>query len=170
MHESQSNPSAPVLADLGNGIICRQAAESDIDAIYQLIDFYAQKAIMLPRSKELLHRIIDTFVVAEDHGAFVGCGSLTRLGKDLVEIRSLGIVDGYKGKGAGSAIVQGLVEKARKMKIPKIMALTYEVKFFEKNGFHVVSMEIFPEKVWKDCVHCPKQQNCDEIAVLKLLD
>jgi amino-acid N-acetyltransferase len=170
MSGKQEQGHSAILADLGNGIICRQAHKEDVESIYELIDFYAQKAIMLPRSRELLHKIIDTFVVVEDKGKFVGCGSLTKLGKDLVEIRSLGIIDGYKGKGAGSAIVQGLVEKARQQKIPKIMALTYAVKFFEKNGFHVVSMEIFPEKVWKDCVHCPKQQNCDEIAVLKLLD
>ncbi len=147
----------------------RRGTAADVEAIFQMIDGYAQKAIMLPRSRELLHRIIHTFIIAEDDNGFVGCGSLTRLGSDLVEIRSLGIIDGYKGKGAGSAIVQGLVEMAREENTPKVMALTYAVDFFKKNGFDVVSMDIFPEKVWKDCVHCPKQQNCDEIAMLKVL-
>jgi amino-acid N-acetyltransferase len=125
---------------------------------------------MLPRSKEILRHQLDTFVVAEVDGQMVGCGSLTQLGPELVEIRSLGITDGYKGLGIGTKLVTFLTDEARTQHIPKIMALTYEVAFFEKNGFDVVPKEIFPEKVWKDCVHCKKQHCCDEIAVLKRLD
>ena len=50
------------------------------------------------------------------------------------------------------------------------MALTYEVAFFRKETVLIVPKEIFPEKVWTDCVHCKKQLHCDEIAVLKRLD
>lgn len=150
--------------------ICRRATEADIETLFHLIQGYAQKGIMLPRSRELLARQIDTFVVAEVEGAVVGCGSLTRLGPDLVEIRSLGMTEGYKGLGIGSKLVDSLTEMAREQGIPKIMALTYADSFFEKNGFNVVQKEIFPEKVWTDCVHCPKQHACDEIAVLKMLN
>jgi amino-acid N-acetyltransferase len=125
---------------------------------------------MLPRSREALARNIDTFMVAQDEEKLIGCGSLCRLGSDLVEIRSLGIVDGYKGQGIGSRLVDALIEEASVLKIPKVMALTYEAAFFQKNGFQVVNKEIFPEKVWTDCVHCPKQHCCDEIAVLRMIE
>jgi amino-acid N-acetyltransferase len=151
-------------------VTCRKATEQDVDSLYDIIQGYAEKGIMLPRSKEALLRHIDTFVIAESEGRFIGCGSLFRLGKDLVEIRSLGVADGYKGQGIGRKLVEFLVEEARSQQIPKVMALTYEVAFFEKNGFTVVSKEIFPEKVWTDCIHCKKQHCCDEIAVLKRLD
>lgn len=150
--------------------VCRRATEQDIDTLTELIAGYAAKGIMLPRSRETLKRQIDTFVVAEVGDAVVGCGSLTRLGADLVEIRSLGMSDGYKGLGIGSKLVDELIALAKEQRIPKIMALTYEVRFFVKNGFTVVEKEIFPEKVWTDCVNCPKQHACDEIAVLRMLD
>ncbi|GAA3403602.1 N-acetyltransferase [Paenibacillus hodogayensis] len=151
-------------------VTCRRATPDDVDSLYDIIQSYAEKGIMLPRSKEALGRHIDTFVIAEYEGRFVGCGSLFRLGQDLVEIRSLGVSDGYKGQGIGRKLVDFLTGEAREQEIPKIMALTYEVAFFEKNGFEVVQKEIFPEKVWTDCIHCKKQHNCDEIAVLKRLD
>jgi amino-acid N-acetyltransferase len=151
-------------------VVCRKADNNDIDTLFEIIQSYAEKGIMLPRSKEVLQHQIDTFVVAEVEGRMVGCGSLTRLGQELVEIRSLGITEGYKGQGIGKKLVNFLTEEAKAQHIPKIMALTYEVAFFEKNGFTVVPKEIFPEKVWKDCVHCKKQHCCDEIAVLKRLD
>jgi len=150
--------------------VCRKAALDDVETLYQLIEGYAQQGIMLPRSREALTRQIHTFVVAEVDEQIVGCGSLFRLGPELVEIRSLGMSDGYKGYGIGSKLVDRLIEEAREQGIPKIMALTYEVSFFRKNGFDVVEKEIFPEKVWTDCVNCPKQDRCDEIAVLKMLN
>ncbi|MCM3746434.1 N-acetyltransferase [Paenibacillus pasadenensis] len=149
--------------------LCRQAHSGDVEKLYELIKGYAEKGIMLPRSKEVLHRQIETFVIAEIDGEVVGCGSLTRLGQDLVEVRSLGISEGYKGYGIGSKIVDQLIIQAKAQRIPKIMALTYEVRFFERNGFSVVDKEIFPEKVWTDCVNCPKQHACDEIAVLRYI-
>ncbi|WP_210023481.1 MULTISPECIES: N-acetyltransferase [unclassified Paenibacillus] len=151
-------------------VTCRKATEQDIDTLYVIIQGYAEQGIMLPRSKEMLASQIDTFVVAEIDGDLVGCGSLTRLGQDLVEIRSLGVTSGYKGQGIGKALVDFLVREAKEQGIPKVMALTYEVAFFQKNGFAVVDKEIFPEKVWKDCIHCKKQHCCDEIAVLKRLE
>ncbi|MFD0715062.1 N-acetyltransferase [Paenibacillus sp. GCM10027626] len=150
--------------------VCRKATSADVEDLYILIESYAVKGIMLPRSRQTLARQIDTFVVVEVDHKIVGCGSLCRLGTDLVEIRSLGVYEGYKGYGLGSKLVSYLTEEAKEQQIPKIMALTYEISFFLKNGFDVVEKEIFPEKVWTDCVNCPKQTCCDEIAVLKMLN
>jgi amino-acid N-acetyltransferase len=151
-------------------MIVRKANAEDVHKLYNIIHGYAEKGIMLPRSVETLHEQIDTFVVAEMDDEFIGCGALTQLGPDLVEIRSLGITEGYKGQGIGRKLVDFLIEEARKQKMVKVMALTYEVAFFLKNGFTIVPKDVFPEKVWKDCMHCKKQYCCDEIAVLKRLD
>lgn len=151
-------------------VICRNATVEDVEPLYLMIEEYAQRGIMLPRSRQALTRQIDQFVIAEIGGRFVGCGSLFRLGNDLVEVRSIGLRDEGKGKGVGSMILEKLTEEARRQGIPKIMALTYAVDFFLRNGFSVVEKEIFPEKVWTDCVNCKKQHACDEIAVLKKLD
>lgn len=150
--------------------VCRKAKLEDVEPLYQMIQGYAEKGIMLPRSKKVLERQIGEFVVAESEGQVIGCGSLCQLGSDLVEIRSLGISEGHKGQGIGSMLVDSLLEEARRRELPKVMALTYEVSFFIKNGFSVVEKEIFPEKVWTDCIHCKKQHACDEIAVLKVLN
>jgi amino-acid N-acetyltransferase len=151
-------------------VVCRKATMHDVDLLFNIIQGYAEQGIMLPRSKEVLIRQLDTFAVAFIDELLVGCGSLTRLGQDLVEIRSLGVTEGYKGQGIGNELISFLEEEARRQQIPKIMALTYAVKFFERNGYTVVQKEIFPEKVWRDCIHCKKQDCCDEIAVLKRLD
>ncbi len=52
----------------------------------------------------------------------------------------------------------------------KLMSLTYEERFFAKLGFEVVEKETLPLKVWSDCVKCPKNDHCDEIAMVLVLD
>ena len=52
------------------------------------------------------------------------------------------------------------------MQIKRVFALTYQVRFFERLGFRVVSMDLLPEKVWRDCVNCPFLDNCNETAMI----
>ena len=150
--------------------VCRRATKDDIEALFHLIEGYAKQLIMLPGSREMLMEQLEHFVVAELDHQLIGCGSLCHLGPELVEIRSLGISPEYKGMGIGSLLMDELTAMARERKVPRLMALTYAVGFFEKQGYHVVEKEIFPEKVWKDCMYCSKRHACDEIAVLKVLD
>ncbi|MFC0212034.1 N-acetyltransferase [Paenibacillus chartarius] len=151
-------------------VACRKATESDLDTLYRIIQGYAEQGIMLPRSKETLQEQLDTFIVAEIDQELVGCGALTRLGPDLVEIRSLGVTDGHKGLGIGKELIAALVKEAELQGVAKVMALTYEVSFFLRNGFTIMPKDVFPEKVWKDCNHCKKRYACDEIAVLRRTD
>lgn len=151
------------------GFVCRKATAGDVPALYELIAHYAAKGVMLPRPLETLAAGVDEFVVAEEGGRLIGCGALVRLSADLAEIRSLGVLESHKGRGVGAALVDRLVEEARRLGLSRVMALTYEVPFFEKAGFSIVPKAIFPQKVWRDCIHCKKRYSCDEIAVLKRL-
>jgi amino-acid N-acetyltransferase len=51
--------------------------------------------------------------------------------------------------------------------VPKVFDLTIDPAFFEKSGFNIIKKDNLPMKVWSDCAKCPKQQNCDETAVIK---
>jgi amino-acid N-acetyltransferase len=78
----------------------------------------------------------------------------------------LAVDNAMLGKGVGRALVAGVLEKARGLGLPRVFALTLTADFFEKMGFRVVEKDLLPMKVWSDCAKCPKQQNCDETAVL----
>jgi amino-acid N-acetyltransferase len=59
-----------------------------------------------------------------------------------------------------------MIAEARELHLPKIFTLTLEAPFFIKAGFSQVPMDTLPHKVWSECVHCPKQDKCDEIAMV----
>lgn len=147
----------------------RSAKISDAKAISALINCYAEHDKMLFRSLAEIYENLQMFHVAEADGAVVGCCALEIIWSDLAEIKSLAVAPGQKGKGLGRALVEAAVEQARRLGVPKVFALTLEPRFFERVGFSVVEKEDLPMKVWSDCARCPKQQECDEIAMARTL-
>ena len=145
----------------------RSAKISDVKAINALINSYAEMDRMLFRSMADIYENLQTFIVAELDKTIVGCCALEVIWADLAEIKSLSIDEAYKGKGIGSELVAAAAEQAANLGVPKVFALTLEPAFFEKSGFAIVEKEALPMKVWSDCARCPKQQHCDEIAVIK---
>ncbi len=102
----------------------------------------------------------------EEDGKIVGVGSLHVFWEDLAEIKSLAVIDEYQHKGIGKKIVDECIKDARNLGIKKVFALTYVPQFFEKLGFKVVDKSLFPQKVWTECIHCVKFNDCKEIPVL----
>jgi amino-acid N-acetyltransferase len=89
---------------------------------------------------------------------------------DLAEIKSIAVDETHKGRGAGSMLVNSAVEQAKRLGLPTVFGLTMKPLFFEKLGFKAVDKGTLPMKVWSDCARCPKQQNCDETAVVKQIE
>jgi amino-acid N-acetyltransferase len=58
------------------------------------------------------------------------------------------------------------IEEARQLNIQKVFLLTYQDVFFSKCGFTEVDKKELPQKIWSDCVRCPKFPECDEIAMM----
>ena len=145
----------------------RSAKISDVKAIHALINSYAERDRMLFRSVADIYENLQCFNVAELDGSVVGCCALEIVWSDLAEIKSLAVDETNREKGIGRMLVAAAAEQAAALGVPRVFALTLEPEFFLKSGFEIVEKETLPMKVWSDCARCPKQQNCDEIAVIK---
>jgi len=145
----------------------RSAKIPDVRAIYSLINFYAERDKMLFRSMADIYENLQAFIVAELNGNVVGCCALQIIWSDLAEVKSLAVDEANTEKGIGKMLVEAATEQARQLGLPCVFALTLNPDFFEKMGFKVIEKDTLPMKVWSDCARCPKQQNCDEIAVIK---
>jgi amino-acid N-acetyltransferase len=144
----------------------RRAKVTDVPAIHDLVDFYARKGVLLPRTlQELYERFID-FHVCEQDGQIAGICSLVTYRPDLAELRSLAVLPAYEGRGIGRAVAEACIAEARGLLIKRVFALTHKTAPFERLGFRVVEKIDLPEKIWKDCFKCTKFYHCDEIAVL----
>jgi amino-acid N-acetyltransferase len=145
----------------------RKAKISDVPAIGSLINQYAEQDKMLFRSMAEIYENLQSFIIAERDGSILGCCALQIIWSDLAEIKSLAVDQTHIASGIGRGLITETVKQARQLGISELFALTLTPGFFEKMGFKVVEKQLLPMKVWSDCARCPKQQNCDETAVIK---
>lgn len=147
-------------------MIIRKAIMSDTETIYKLLSEYAKEGKLLARTYPSIYENLQSFVVAVLNDEVVGICSLTILDRNLAEVRSLAVSPAYVGKGIGKALVKQIMKETANLEITKLISLTYQIEFFSKLGFNVVDKNELPQKMWKDCINCPKLHSCDETAML----
>lgn len=148
-------------------MIVRQAELKDVRRICELLKIYSEQHIVLARDEADVTFYLKNFTVCEIDGVVEGCSALRDFGNELYEVRSLVVNPDKKGMGIGRRMIEFQFSKFKGTeKNVRIFALTYQIEFFRKMGFSEVEKELFPEKIWSDCVKCAKREHCDEIAVL----
>lgn len=153
----------------------RHAQILDIPAAQAIINEAAEYGLMLPRSLASMYEDLRDFHVAvatDDSGAerIVGVCGLKVVWANLAEVYALAVTPDQRGKGLGRQLVLSCVDEAEELGIRRLMTLTYQQEFFEKLGFAVVDRQQLPLKVWSECIRCPKNQACDEIAMIRVLE
>ena len=148
-------------------MIYRKATFADVEAMHKLINDYAAKGLMLGRSRNVFYECLRDFIIAEADGHILGVGALHLIWDELAEVRTLAIDPTLTKQGVGREIVARLVEEAKLLGIKSVFTLTYQPGFFGKLGFHEIPKEQLSQKVWKECINCPKFPNCDEIALVR---
>ncbi len=148
----------------------RPATQDDIAAMQTLINGFAAQNRMLFRSKTELTEFLHEYLVCTVEDRLAGVCGLHPVAGGLAEVRGLAVAGDAGGRGIGSRLVEGCVDRARQLEIAKVYTLTLVPGFFEKLGFVRVDKSTLHLKVWYECYRCPKFANCDEIAMVRPLD
>ena len=148
-------------------MIYRKPTFADVEEIYSLVAEYAKDGLMLARSRNTLYETLRDMVVAETNGNVIGVGALHITWDAMAEVRTMAVSPDYTRQGIGADIVRRLLDEGRAMGVKKFFTLTYQPGFFQTLGFVTVSKDKLPQKIWKECIDCPKFPDCDEIAMLK---
>ncbi|MEK6672860.1 MAG: N-acetyltransferase [Nitrospirota bacterium] len=144
----------------------RKAKIADVKAIHKLVNEFGKKGEMLPRSLNDLYENIRDIVVCENKDDIIGVCALHIMWEDLAEVRTLAVRLDAQGTGLGKRLVKACIDEARKLGIKKVFALTYHPDFFKKAGFEEIDKTKLPQKIWGECLRCPKFPECDETAVI----
>jgi amino-acid N-acetyltransferase len=147
-----------------NKIIARKATIKDVSGILTLVNFYAAKNLMLPRSEDaVIQNLRDFFVAAETTSKkIVGCAALHLYTDRLSEIKSLAVAEEHTRRGIGSKLIKRCLAEAKALGVPKVFTLTYVPEIFAKNKFKPSFKELLPQKIWEECRLCPRRDNCAE--------
>jgi amino-acid N-acetyltransferase len=151
-------------------VVIRRALQTEADEIARLNNYFADQAIMLRRTPDMISLAIDDYVVAVDErGRIVGCGALKEYSPSIAEVAAIAVAPSAQGLGLGRRIVTAVEALARKRGVPEVFALTMEPEFFEALGYQRVDRARYPEKIRRDCIGCARRFACNETCFAKPL-
>jgi amino-acid N-acetyltransferase len=155
---------------MSGAVVVRRARASDVQDITRLIGLFADQALMLRRTSDVVELAIDDYVVGVDaRENIVGCGALKEYSPSVAEIAAIAVSPDAHGRGLGKAIVRAVEALAIKRGIFEVFALTLQPEFFAAIGYHRVDRARYPEKIRRDCLSCSRRFACNEICFAKSL-
>jgi amino-acid N-acetyltransferase len=115
--------------------LIRPARRDDEQQVWDLIEPFVEKQVLIPRTLDEFDLLLDSGFVAELDGKVIGFAALEIYSRKLAEIRSLCVAQGYQRHGVGKLLVAACVQFARDRSILEVMAITSSEEFFRSCGF-----------------------------------
>ncbi len=151
-------------------IVIRRARAEDAEAVSRLINGFADEALMLRRTPEMVELAIDDYVVGVTRrGEILACGALKEYSPSVAEVAAIAVSREVHGCGVGRAIVSAVETLALKRSVFVVFALTLQPAFFSAIGYQRVDRARYPEKIRRDCLACARRFACNEICFAKNL-
>ena len=143
-----------VFSSRGNGTMVyaneylnlRPAKIEDIPYMLSIMQNYVERGLLLSRSQEDIEAKLGDYVVYAVDNAIHGCGALQAYENASYEIAAIAVDANYRDAGIGEAVVNFLIEKAKKLKAKKLFLLTTQASdWFYTLGFKDGSMKDLPK-------------------------
>jgi len=147
-----------------------KARIQDVPQIHQMINYFADRDEMLPRSLSEIYENIRDFFVVRQGDQMIACAALHVIWSDLAEIKSVAVASDSQGQGIGASLVEACLEEAAALGIPTVFCLTYRPQFFARFEMKEIDKMELPRKVWTECYRCPKFPDCGEVALIRTIE
>jgi amino-acid N-acetyltransferase len=151
-------------------ITLRTATSAEAARIHALITANLDEGRLLPRMLPELKLHAGRFVVALRGRRIVGCAELAPLSPQVAEVRSLAVDPSARSMGVGTGLVEELRLRARREGFETLCAFTHAPGYFMPMGFSIVPHLWVAEKIFTDCVKCPKFRQCGQYAMVLPLE
>jgi amino-acid N-acetyltransferase len=86
----------------------------------------------------MLYEDVQEFFVAEMNSKIIGCGALHVLWEDLGEVRTVAVIEEFRGQKVGNQIMSAIIDRAQSLGLKRLFCLTFETEFFGKHGFNEI--------------------------------
>lgn len=149
--------------------VVRKAVLSDVREIHRIVNHYAERQLMLPKTHLEIYESLRDYTVAECNSgrrSVLGCGALHIYWEDLAEIRAIAVSPDNAQKGIGTLVVKKLLAEAKILGLKEVFLFTYVPEFFSRFGFIRTEHMALPLKVFNECFRCVKFNSCDETAMV----
>jgi len=132
---------------------------SDLPDILRLMEPLMKSGVLIRRTPEQIQEKRADYSVLEIDGSVRACAALHNWGENQCEIAAVATDPQYTDLGLGRRIIGCLIEKARKINMRRVFALTTQSQdWFEALGFKEAPVESLPEQKRKVYDHNRKSK------------
>ncbi len=125
----------------------RKANIEDIGGILDLIRPLEDRGVLVKRSRDLIERHIDYYMVIECDAMIVACGAMIPYSTHTAELACIATHPGFSNQGLGRRLVDALVSMARKGGMKRVFTLTTEGEhWFIERSFREASLYDLPDE------------------------
>jgi amino-acid N-acetyltransferase len=151
-------------------ISIRKARMDDVRDMHALLNHFAERRELLPRSLSEIYENLQQFFVVVAGKKVVGCCALYVTWNGLAEVKALAVAPDFQRRGLGKRLLKTIISEARELGVATLFTLTIREELFKKFGFKRTKKSELPHKVWTECVRCPYfPESCIETSLtLKL--
>src|ERR1017187_2844063 len=105
-------------------ITIRKARMGDVKAMHQLLNSFADKRELLPRSIAEIYENLQQFHVAESGKKIIGTCALYVTWDNLAEVKALAVEERFHGQGIGKRLLDAVTIVAKDLHIRRLFTLT----------------------------------------------
>jgi amino-acid N-acetyltransferase len=145
----------------------RPAVLPDVDELHAILEPYAQAGVLLPRSLAELSENVRDFRCCRAKRLYGGLWRSASLRQAPRRVSLAGRGFSKPTTGVGRALVEALLGEAGRHGVTCVCLFTRTPDFFSRLGFEIARREDSPDKIYKDCLGCPRLAACDEIAMFQ---
>jgi len=131
-------------------VVVRRARTPDVRAIRSLVEPMARSRRIVSKDAVAYYEAVHEFRVVEVDREVVGCGALHVMWEDVAEVRTVAVRPEFKGRGLGSALLNGLLQDARDLGVQRVFCLTFETGFFGGHGFQPIDGQAVEPQVYAE--------------------
>src|SRR5579872_1838486 len=98
-------------------VVIRKARIEDAKAMHQLLNGFADKRELLPRSISEIYENLQQFHVAEHNRKIIGTCALYVTWDNLAEVKALAVDEKYQGRGIGKKLLEAVIRISKDLHI-----------------------------------------------------
>ena len=151
-------------------VTLRAAAPSDAEALHALISSNLEEGHLLPRRLDELTVHASRFIVAVAAAGSSAAASWRRSAAISPKCDRSRSTPAPGDSASARQLVAELRLRARRAGYERLCVLTHAPDYFINFGFSIVPHLWVQEKVFTDCVNCPKFRTCGQFAMVVPLE
>ena len=113
--------------------------------IYQLIQPFVTKDLILPRSLDEIKKNITNFIEINDNSKLIACAGIKYYPNQVAEIYAFSIDSNYQNHGLSKKLLTKIEISVKKKCIKQVFALSkYQTNWFIHQGFLKTTLDALP--------------------------